>query len=207
MAAETSGITAVTSVDAVAGARGSESEFFWTSELGAALAGMSPRTGEAIARGTESSANFFGNLDLSERSITNPSFTQHHWLFPEPAGVWQSYGVSNSSDKVGNWLTIMETADLLGIPKGKVNRLLEEHTLVAVKRDGQLMIPADLVVDGEPLPSLRGTIIMLQDAGYSIEESVDWLFTHSEVLGQTPLQSLLEGKKAPVRRLAQMLDI
>jgi excisionase family DNA binding protein len=115
--------------------------------------------------------------------------------------------VNNPSDKVANWLTILETAELLGIPKGKVNRLLEEHTLVAVKKDGQLMIPAELIVDGEPLAPLRGTIIMLQDSGYSIEEAVDWLYTHSEVLGQTPLQSLLEGKKAPVRRLAQMLDI
>lgn len=121
--------------------------------------------------------------------------------------MWQSCIVSNPLDQVGKWLTILETADLLGIPKGKVNRLLEEYTLVAVKREGQMMIPADLIVDGEPLPSLRGTIIMLQDSGYSIEESVAWLFTQSEVLGQTPLQSLLEGKKAPVRRLAQMLDI
>lgn len=115
--------------------------------------------------------------------------------------------MNNPSDKVTNWLTILETAELLGIPKGKVNRLLEEHTLVAVKKDGQLMIPAELIVAGEPLAPLRGTIIMLQDSGYSIEEAVEWLYTHSEVLGQTPLQSLLEGKKAPVRRLAQMLDI
>ena len=115
--------------------------------------------------------------------------------------------MNNPSEKVTNWLTILETADLLGIPKGKVNRLLEDHTLVAVKREGRLMIPAELIVDDEPLASLRGTIIMLQDSGHSIDESIDWLYTHSEVLGQTPLQSLLEGKKAPVRRLAQMLDI
>lgn len=115
--------------------------------------------------------------------------------------------MNDSSDKVANWLTVLEAADLLGIPKGKVNRLLEEHNLVAVKKDGQLMIPAELIVNGEPLASLRGTIIMLEDSGYSIEESIQWLYTHSEVLGQTPLQSLLEGKKAPVRRLAQMLDI
>jgi hypothetical protein len=76
-----------------------------------------------------------------------------------------------------------------------------------VKREGQLMIPAELIVEGEPLAPLRGTIILLLDSGYSIEESVQWLFTHSDVLGQTPLQSLLEGKKAPVRRLAQMLDL
>lgn len=115
--------------------------------------------------------------------------------------------MKNSTDGVGQWLTILEAAELLGIPKGKVNRLLEEYSLVAIKRDGQLMIPAELIVDGEPLAPLRGTIILLLDSGYSIEEAIAWLYTHSEVLGQTPLQSLLEGKKAPVRRLAQMLDI
>jgi hypothetical protein len=115
--------------------------------------------------------------------------------------------VNDSTDSVTNWLTILEASEALGIPKGKVNRLLEEYSLVAVKKDGQLMIPAELIVDGEPLHSLRGTIILLLDSGYSIEESVQWLYTHSDVLGQTPLQSLLEGKKAPVRRLAQMLDL
>ncbi len=115
--------------------------------------------------------------------------------------------MNNSKDNLINWLTIPEAAELLGIPKGKVNRLLEEHTLVAVKREGHMMIPAELIVAGEPLASLRGTIIMLRDSGYSIEEAVNWLYSHSEVLGQSPLESLLEGKKAPVRRLAQMLDI
>ncbi len=185
----------------------SESEVFETSELGLAVAGISPSTGDAMARGTENIANFLGFFGLSERSMGNSSFTQQNWLFPELARVWQAYIVNNPSEKVTTWLTILETADLLGIPKGKVNRLLEDHTLVAVKREGQLMIPAELIVDGEPLASLRGTIIMLQDSGYSIDESIDWLYTHSEVLGQTPLQSLLDGKKAPVRRLAQMLDI
>jgi excisionase family DNA binding protein len=115
--------------------------------------------------------------------------------------------VNDSTDSVTNWLSILEAAEALGIPKGKVNRLLEEYSLVAVKKDGQLMIPAELIVDGEPLAPLRGTIILLLDSGYSIEESVQWLYTHSDVLGQTPLQSLLEGKKAPVRRLAQMIDL
>ena len=115
--------------------------------------------------------------------------------------------MNNSTDSVTNWLTILEASEALGIPKGKVNRLLEEYSLVAVKKDGQLMIPAEFIVDGEPLPPLRGTIILLLDSGYGIEESVQWLYTHSDVPGQTPLQSLLEGKKAPVRRLAQMIDL
>ena len=121
--------------------------------------------------------------------------------------MWQSSSVNNNLDPVQNWLTVDQAAEALNVPKGRVNRLLEEYSLVAVKRDGQLMIPADLIVAGEPLAPLRGTIIMLLDSGYSIEESINWLFTHSDVLGQTPVQSLLEGKKAPVRRLAQMLDI
>lgn len=121
--------------------------------------------------------------------------------------MWQSSIVNNILDPVKNWITLDQAADALNVPKGRVNRLLEEYSLVAVKKDGQLMIPADLIVDGEPLAPLRGTIIMLLDSGYSIEESISWLFTHSDVLGQTPLQSLLEGKKAPVRRLAQMLDL
>lgn len=110
-------------------------------------------------------------------------------------------------DGVSKWLTIQEAADLLGIPKGKVNRLIEEHYLVSLKRDGEAMIPAEFIVGNEPLPALRGTIILLLDSGYNLEEAVDWLYRHSDVLGQTPLKSLLEGKKAPVRRLAQMLDL
>jgi excisionase family DNA binding protein len=110
-------------------------------------------------------------------------------------------------DKVSAWLSIQEVAERLGITPGKVNRLLEEHNLIAIKRDGQLMIPAELIVDGEPLASLRGTIILLQDSGYSIDEAIEWLYTDSEVLGQSPIASLLEGKKAPVRRLAQMIDL
>lgn len=121
--------------------------------------------------------------------------------------MWQSIRVNNNIDPVQNWLTIDEAATALNVPKGRVNRLLEEYSLVAVKKDGQLMIPADLIVSGEPLAPLRGTIILLLDSGYSIEESINWLFTHSDVLGQTPVQSLLEGKKSPVRRLAQLLDI
>ncbi len=113
----------------------------------------------------------------------------------------------NNLDPVQNWLTVDQAAEALKVPKGRVNRLLEEYSLVAVKKEGQLMIPAEVIVDGEPLAPLRGTIIMLLDSGYSIEESINWLYTHSDVLGQTPLQSLLEGKKAPVRRLAQMLDL
>jgi excisionase family DNA binding protein len=121
--------------------------------------------------------------------------------------VWQSYRVSDVFEKVSSWLSVAEAAQQLGIPKGKVNRLLEEYSLVGLKRSGEILIPADTIVDGEPLASLRGTIILLLDSGYSIEECLDWLYTESDVLGMTPLQALLQGRKSPVRRLAQMIDL
>jgi hypothetical protein len=96
-------------------------------------------------------------------------------------------------------------AELLGISVGKVRRLVEEHTLVSFKRDGAKVIPADAIVEGEPLHSLRGTIMLLLDCGISLDESIVWLFEENEILGGTPMASLLAGHKSPVRRAAQML--
>lgn len=121
--------------------------------------------------------------------------------------MWQSITVTDLFDKVANWLTLDEAAAELKLPKGKLNRLIEENSLVAIRRNGQLLIPADTIVRGEPLAALRGTIVLLMDSGFSVEESVDWLYTPSEVLGSTPLQALIEGRKAPVRRLAQLLEL
>lgn len=121
--------------------------------------------------------------------------------------MWHCISVSEVISKVKNWLSIPEVANLLGISPGKVNRLIEERSLFVVMRDGQKSIPAELIVDGEPLHSLRGTLILLADLGFSENEAIEWLYTESDVLGQTPLQSLLEGKKSPVRRLAQMTEL
>lgn len=108
-------------------------------------------------------------------------------------------------DSVANWLSLKEAAGLLGISSGKLHRLMEQHFLFAVKRDGELMIPAEVIVGGEPLASLRGTILVLLDSGLTIEEAASWLYTPAVELGGTPLASLLQGHKAPVRRLAQAL--
>ncbi|MFM7014365.1 MAG: Rv2175c family DNA-binding protein [Actinomycetota bacterium] len=113
----------------------------------------------------------------------------------------------NPIDEISNFLTIDQAAEQLAISPGKVKRLIEEHNLIALRRDGKLMIPAELIIDGEPLPSLRGTIILLLDSGYTLDEAISWLYTPSDVLGSTPIASLLQGRKAPVRRLAQMVDL
>lgn len=115
--------------------------------------------------------------------------------------------VTDALERVSEWLTLEEVATALGTSVGKVNRMLEEYTLFAVKRDKKMMVPKELILEGEPLASLRGTLILLHDSGYSTEEAIQWLYTDSEVLGEAPIQSLIAGKKAPVRRLAQMIDL
>ncbi|HKT57935.1 MAG TPA: Rv2175c family DNA-binding protein, partial [Microbacterium sp.] len=53
--------------------------------------------------------------------------------------------------------------------------------------------------------SLRGTVIVLQDAGFTDDEVIDWLFAVEDSIGRPPLDALLEGRKSEVRRVARAL--
>ena len=106
---------------------------------------------------------------------------------------------------VDHWLTIDEASDQLGISSSKVRRLIEEHVLFSVRVDKQPMIPSHLIQNGEPLASIRGTMLMLIDMDFTAEEAVQWLYAENENLGTTPIKALLQGHKAPVRRAAQTL--
>ena len=109
------------------------------------------------------------------------------------------------TDKVDAWLTIDEVAYLLGISSGKVRRLIDEHILFSYKVEKEPMVPANLIVDGEPLSSIRGTMILLLDLGLSLQEAITWLYEVNDELGTEPISALLAGHKAPVRRAAQGL--
>jgi excisionase family DNA binding protein len=115
--------------------------------------------------------------------------------------------VAEPLDQVSRWITLAEAAELLNIPVGKVRRLIEEHSLISIKRDGVQNIPAEIIIDGEPLHSLRGTILVLLDSGFSLQSAIDWLYTKEESLGNTPMESLIAGRKSEVRRVAQSLAL
>jgi hypothetical protein len=121
--------------------------------------------------------------------------------------VWQSLVVSNVFSSVSEWLTIPDTAERLGIPMGRVRRLIEDHHLISIRRDGVQYVPGDIISGNEPLASLHGTIVVLLDAGFTIDESIEWLYTTNEILGATPMAALVSGKKAEIRRLAQALAL
>lgn len=109
------------------------------------------------------------------------------------------------TEKVTDWLTLDQVADRLKLSTGKVRRLIEEHVLFAVKIDKEPKVPAHLLVDNEPLSSIRGTMLMLLDLGLELNEAIDWLYSENDDLGEMPIESLIKGHKAPVRRAAQTL--
>ena len=103
------------------------------------------------------------------------------------------------------WLTRPDLVEVLGEPLGRIRRLLDDRHLVGSKRTGVFAVPEVFVVDGEPLGSLRGTVIVLQDAGFSDDELIDWLITEEDSIGAAPIDALRRGRKAEVRRVAQSL--
>ncbi|MGJ4843985.1 Rv2175c family DNA-binding protein [Leifsonia sp. Le1] len=103
------------------------------------------------------------------------------------------------------WLTIPDLVDSLGLGVSRVRRLIDDRHLAAKRIDGVLKVPSDFIKDGQPLGELRGTLIVLGDAGFNDEEAVDWLIEEEETLGAAPIDALRAGRKAEVRRVAQAL--
>jgi hypothetical protein len=103
------------------------------------------------------------------------------------------------------WLTIPELVDILGISVSRVRRLIEDRTLLASKVDGVWKVPEVFLRGTEPMVELRGTLLVLHDSGFNDEESMHWLLTDEESLGTSPIEALIAGRKAEVRRVAQAL--
>lgn len=106
---------------------------------------------------------------------------------------------------VGEWLTIPEAAERLGVGVSQVRGLIRSGQLIAL-RIGEppvLRIPAAFVADGAVIRKLTGTLSLLRDQAYSAEEAVRWLFTPDDSLPGTPVQALHENRGTEVRRRAQ----
>ena len=103
------------------------------------------------------------------------------------------------------WLTVPELVEELGIGVSRVRRLIEDRALLATRVDGVWQVPELFLRDGEPLPELRGTLIVLTDSGYSDDEAMHWMLNVDDNLGTSPIDALRSGRKAEVRRVAQAL--
>ncbi len=98
-----------------------------------------------------------------------------------------------------------ELVERLGLTPSRIRRLIEDRQLLAVKVDGVLRVPEDFLSGDQPLPELRGTLIVLGDAGFTDDEAMEWLLEPEESLGVAPIDALRSGRKTEVRRVAQAL--
>lgn len=104
-----------------------------------------------------------------------------------------------------DFYTVPEVADILSLGITRVRRLIEEKTLGAIYIDGVLRIPKSFIKDGEVFGPLKGTLILLEDAGFDAGEATEWMITSEPSLGAKPIDALRAGRKAEVRRIAQAL--
>jgi hypothetical protein len=112
---------------------------------------------------------------------------------------------SPGADLVADWLTVPDVGELLGIDVTRVRQLVRDRELVAVRRDGVLLVPAGLVQDGRVLKGLPGLLTLLGDARYTDDEVLRWLYTPDDSLPGRPVDALRENRGTEVKRRAQAL--
>ena len=107
---------------------------------------------------------------------------------------------------VGDWMTIPEVSERLGIPVSRVRQLLRDRKLLAVQRPGGGMgIPAAFLDGTQVVRGLHGTLTLLLDCGFDDAEALRWLFTADDSLPGTPIQAICEHRGTEVNRRAQAL--
>ncbi|MDO5721245.1 MAG: Rv2175c family DNA-binding protein [Actinomycetaceae bacterium] len=100
-------------------------------------------------------------------------------------------------------LSQRQAALKLGVTPSRIKQLWAEHVLLKVMIDRQPHVPADCIAKGPngwvPLESVRGTMTMLLDAGFSAEEATDWMLSEQDGLESPPLELLAKNRVREVR--------
>jgi len=110
---------------------------------------------------------------------------------------------------VGEWLTVPDAAERLGVPLSRIRQLIADRELLAARIGERRVtaIPAKFLDETGPRPELRGTFTVLADGGMNDEEIIEWLFTPDETLpvDGAPIDAMRAGHKTEIRRRAQEL--
>jgi Rv2175c C-terminal domain of unknown function len=107
---------------------------------------------------------------------------------------------------VGEWLSLPQVAERLGIPLGRIKQLLRDRKLIAVQRpDGTVCVPAAFLDSNQIVKGLHGTLTLLFDCGFSEVEALRWLFTADDSLPGTPIAAMAAHRGTEVNRRAQAL--
>jgi len=127
------------------------------------------------------------------------------------AGPWQIGGVTEPVAVSGQlvepaeWVAMPDVAEQLGMPITRVHQLIRDHALLAVRRDGVLRVPVELIATPNVRKHLPGVLTLLHDAGYNDEEALRWLYTADDSLPGIPAIALSGARATEVKRRAQAL--
>ena len=103
------------------------------------------------------------------------------------------------------WINLPDVADRLGVSISKVHQMIRDGALLAVRRDGIRVVPAELVANSTVLKHLPGVLTLLHDAGYNDEEALRWLYQPDDALDGNAARGLGGPRAREVKRRAQAL--
>jgi hypothetical protein len=103
------------------------------------------------------------------------------------------------------WVNLPDIADKLDVSISKVHQMIRDGDLLAVKRDGVRLVPAELVANDTALKHLPGVLTLLRDGGYSDEEILRWLYRPDDTLDGNAAKGLGGDRAREVKRRAQAL--
>jgi hypothetical protein len=107
---------------------------------------------------------------------------------------------------VGEWLTVPDLGERLGMRLSDVRQLLVDRQLLGARIGPRnvMSVPSKFVGESGPLPELPGTFTVLADSRMSDPEILRWLFTpdHTLPVEGAPIDALRAGFKTEVRRRA-----
>ncbi|WP_117213814.1 Rv2175c family DNA-binding protein [Allorhizocola rhizosphaerae] len=112
-------------------------------------------------------------------------------------------GIVVNVTETAHWLTLPDVAERLDTTIVKVHQLIKDGSLLAVRRDGIRVVPAELVANETVLKHLPGVLTLLHDAGFNDEEALRWLYTADDTLPGTPAEALGGDMAREVKRRAQ----
>jgi hypothetical protein len=120
--------------------------------------------------------------------------------------VWQAGAVTDPITAAPTeWINLPDIADKLDLSVSKVHQLIRDGDLLAVKRDGVRVVPAELVANSTVLKHLPGVLTLLRDAGYNDEEALRWLYEPDDTLDGNAAKGLGGDRAREVKRRAQAL--
>lgn len=109
------------------------------------------------------------------------------------------------TDGPAEWLTLPDVAEKLDLGISKVHQMIRDRALLAVRRDGIVRVPAELVANRTVLKHLPGVLTLLHDAGYNDQEALEWLYAEDDTLPGSPAVALGGPRATEVKRRAQAL--